>query len=188
MSQKAPTATALRVAGLSQNAVTPFELRPGAAELAGIAAALDLIGLRKLSFVGTLRAQGGADWRLEASLGATVVQACVVTLEPVTTRIDVPVKRIFLRDYTEIDAPEAEMPEDETVEPLGAWIDPAEVMQEALALALPLYPRSQGAVLGETVHSEPGTTPMRDEDAKPFAGLAGLRARLQSDDEAGGTD
>jgi uncharacterized metal-binding protein YceD (DUF177 family) len=179
MPQKAPNATAFRVAALPQNAAMPFALRPEAAELARIAADLGLLGLRKLSFTGDIRAEGDADWRLQAKLGATVVQACVVTLEPVTTRIDMPVTRAYRRDYVESEAPEAEMPEDDTVEPLGLWIDPTEVMQEMLALALPLYPRSEGSELGKTLHAEPGVTPMRDEDAKPFAGLAGLRDRLQ---------
>jgi len=59
-------------------------------------------------------------------------------------------------------------------------IDPAAVMIEALALAMPLYPRAEGADLGEAVHAEPGVTPMRDADARPFAGL---RDRLARDED-----
>ncbi len=176
--QSSPSAGALRVADLNQNSSTSFSLRPDAAALKAIATELDLLGLRKLSFSGEVAAHGGADWRLTGTLGATVVQPCSVTLEPVTTRIDVPVERMYLAQYEEIDAPEVEMPEDDTTEPLGQWIDPEQVMIEALVLALPLYPRSDGAELGETVYAEPGVTPMRDEDARPFAGLAGLKAQL----------
>lgn len=176
--QTPPGPDALRVADLKQNSATAFALRPDATTLQAIAAELDLLGLRKLSFSGEITAQGGADWRLTAKLGATVVQPCSVTLEPVTTRIDVPVDRIYLAGFEEIDAPEVEMPEDDTSEPLGAWIDPAQVMIEALVLALPLYPRSDGAELGETVYAEPGVAPMRDEDARPFAGLADLKAQM----------
>lgn len=185
MSRKAPSATAYRVADLSQNAKTEFSLRPGAAELERIARELDLLGLRKLSFAGHLRAEGQADWRLDATLGATVIQPCGVTLAPVTTRIDVPVTRLFQHDYIDVDAPEAEMPEDDTAEPLGHWIDPAEVMVEALVLALPLYPRAPDAELGEAVYTAPGQSPMRDEDARPFAGLASLKDQLKKD---GGDD
>ncbi|NNK79430.1 MAG: DUF177 domain-containing protein, partial [Litoreibacter sp.] len=49
---------------------------------------------------------------------------------------------------------------------------------EALSLALPAYPRAEGAELGETVFSEPGTDPMSDEDAKPFAALAALKNKM----------
>ena len=175
------TTRALRVADLSHNAATPFDLRPDAAALQGIARDLGLLALRKLSFQGTVSALGQHDWELQATLGATVVQPCVVTLEPVTTRIDVPVVRRFIRDFVKPDAPEAEMPEDDTIEPLGTFIDPEQVMTESLALALPDYPRKEGADLEHSRFAKPGTTPMSDDEAKPFAGLAGLRDSLKKD-------
>ncbi len=179
MSPKPPSDTAFRVADLSPNAENAFALRPDAPTLAVIAEALDLSALRKLSFTGRIVAQGATGWELQARLGATVVQPCVVTLEPVTTRIDEDVVRRFVRDYSEPDEPEAEMPDDDTTEALGAWIDPGRVMQEALALAVPDYPRKQDAELGQVVVTKPGETPMTDEDARPFAGLAGLRDSLK---------
>lgn len=165
----------LRVADLSQNSETPFDLRPNAAELALIAEDMGLLGLRKLSFQGAVRALGNADWALNGKLGATIVQPCVVTLDPVTTRIDVPVRRQYIKAIEFSDEPEVEIPEDDAVEPLGAVIDPAHVMLEALGLAIPLYPRKDGVHLDNAVFTEPGTAPMTDEDARPFAGLAALR-------------
>lgn len=183
MTKTPPSDSALRVADLSQNTSLPISLRPEAAVLAQIADALELSALRKLSFEGQLRPVGKTDWRLSARLGATVVQPCVVTLEPVTTRIDRQVERQFIADYTDPEDPEVEMPEDETSEALGIWIDPAQVMQEALALAVPDYPRKEGAELGQMVYTEPGQTPMTDEDARPFAGLADLKAQLEKDSD-----
>ncbi len=179
-----PSATSLRVSSLSQGVPTPFALRPDTATLAQIAKELDLDGLRKLSFEGTLRPLGDADWELKARLGGTVTQPCVVTLEPVVTRIDTDVHRIFVHDYSDVDAPEIEMPEDDTVEPLGAWIDPAVIMQEALALALPEYPRKEGAAIEPIRVTEPGKKPMSDEEARPFAGLAALKDQLGGKDES----
>ena len=150
-----------------------------------IATSLDLQDLRKLSFTGEIAASGRTDWELVGKLGATVVQPCAITLVPVTTRIDVPVRRLFQRDYVEIDVPEAEMPEDDETEQLTAWIDPAAVMLEALDLALPLYPRTPGAELGNLAVTEPGVAPLRDEDTKPFAGLAAFKDQLSGD---GGPD
>ena len=172
---------ALRVADLSHNAATPFDVRPDTATLEGIARDLGLLALRKLSFQGTVSALGKHDWELQATLGATVVQPCVVTLEPVTTRIDLPVVRRFIKDLARPDAPEIEMPEDDTIEPLGTVIDPAQVMIESLALALPDYPRKEGADLEQSRFAEPGTAPMSDDEAKPFAGLADLRDSLKKD-------
>ena len=179
MSRTPPSATALRVAELSQNAQTPFSLRPDADSLRKIAEELDLSALRKLSFEGRLKALGRSDWQLEARLGATVVQPCVVTLEPVQTRIDVDVTRLFVQDYEEPEETEVEMAEDDRTEPLGAWIDPAVVMIEALALEIPEYPRADGAELGQAVYTKPGEAPMTDEDARPFAGLANLKDQLK---------
>ncbi len=182
MSRTPPSATALQVSDLSQTEENSFALRPEADVLASMAEELDISALRKLSFAGAITPLGKQDWQLNGKLGATVVQPCVVTLEPVTTRIDVSVTRHFVRDFEEPDDEEVEMPEDDSSEPLGKWIDPAQVMIEALALELPEYPRKGDAELGQLVHAEPGQKPMTDEDARPFAGLGALRDALKNDE------
>ena len=185
MTTQTTTLAPFRVADLPQNRVTRFDLVPDPAQLAELAGDLDLLGLRKLRFHGEIRASGRNDWRLEAHLGATVEQSCVVTLEPVRTRIEADVTRLFLKTFElpeEIDG-EAEMPEDDTAEPLGAEIDVEQVMRESLAPNLPLYPRREDAELAETVFTEPGKEAMRDEDARPFAGLAALRDKLGGGEE-----
>jgi uncharacterized metal-binding protein YceD (DUF177 family) len=180
MSQAPESRDILRVAELPQNRVTPFALRPDAAALQAIAAEMGLLGLRKLAFTGTIRAEGRSDWLLEGMLGATVVQPCVVTLEPVTTRIDQPVRRLYLADPSPIlpEGEEVEMPEDDSAEPLGEVIDLGGVMTEELALALPAWPRAEGAEIGSITVTEPGQTPLTEEALKPFAGLAALRDKL----------
>lgn len=178
MSRKAPSDTALRVSDLPGSAPTPFALRPDADACRALADALELSALRKVSFEGRVRPMGRDDWLLEGRLGATAVQPCVVTLAPVTTRIDTDVRRVFVSQIAQPDEAEVEMPEDDEVEPLGAWIDPSDVLREALALALPDYPRSEGADLTERQFTEPGKAAMTDDDAKPFAGLAALKGKL----------
>ncbi len=173
---------ALRVADLPQNAPTPFELTPDAPARATLAQDLDILGIRKLRFQGEIRAHGTRDWILTGMLGATVVQPCVATLDPVTTRIDTAVTRLFIDGLADPDEEEIEMPEDENADPLGTHIDPGDIMAEALALALPLYPRSAGAPQDTQSFAAPGVTPMTDEEAKPFAGLAGLRDSLKNRD------
>lgn len=175
------SATALRIAELSQNSKTDFALRPDAAERSDIAQDLGLLGLRKMSFSGEIQALGKTDWKMSASLGATVVQPCVVTLEPVTTRIDIPVKRQYIEGLEAPEDADFEMPGDDTTESLTAIIDPAHVMIEALALALPLYPRKDGADMQQSAFTEPGIKPMTDEDARPFAGLAAMQDTAKKD-------
>ncbi|MEL6685167.1 MAG: DUF177 domain-containing protein [Pseudomonadota bacterium] len=169
----------LRLADLATRKPTVFELVPTADERKAVAEALSIVGIKKLRFAGELVPQGRTDWVMSADLGATVVQNCVVTLDPVTTRIDEAVARSYVADLPEIAASEVEMPDDDTVEALPETLDLAAVMTEALSLALPPYPRSEGADLSNAVFAEPGVTPMTDDDAKPFAGLGALRESLE---------
>ncbi len=173
----------LRLSDLAARRATQFDVQPDAAERKAIAAALGIVGIKKLTFVGEISPVGRTDWDLKAKLGATVVQDCVVTLAPVTTRIDETVPRTYTAHFEEPNDDDVEMSVDENVEPLPATIDLVEVMVEALSLALPPYPRAEGAVLEESVYSESGITPMTDDDAKPFAGLGDLRKALENKDD-----
>ena len=172
----------LRLSALAKAAATPVLIEPDAATRAAIAAALDLVELRKLRFEGSLSPLGSRDWQLTAHLGASVVQRCGVTLAPVPARLDEDISRRWLADWREPEGEEVEAPDDADAEPLGAEIDLGAVMVEALALALPPYPRAEGASLGAAVFAEPGTEAMTDEAARPFAGLAALRGTLKGDD------
>lgn len=168
----------LRLGDLSNRGETAFELLPDAAGREAVAAALGIRGVRKLRFTGALAPQGKADWRLTGELGATVVQDCVVTLEPVVTRIDEPVERLYMADWQEPQGDEVEMGEDTDSEPLPASLDLGQVMLEALALALPPYPRAEGVDPLEVSVTEPGKDAMTEEEARPFAGLKALRDKL----------
>ncbi|WP_375342458.1 YceD family protein [Yoonia sediminilitoris] len=173
----------LRLADLPNRRPSPFSLTPTAEERRAIADALGIEGIKKLRFEGELSPLGQKDWGLQATLGATVVQACVVTLGPVTTRIDEDVSRTYLAEMPQVEGTEVEMPEDDTVEQLPETLDLAAVMIEALSLALPPYPRADGAMLEQTVFADPDVSPMTDDDAKPFAGLGALRDSLEKKDK-----
>ena len=180
----------MRVADLSPHRPHRFHLRPDSGARARLARELGLLALRKLDFRGELRAEGRQDWRLEAALGATVVQPCVITAEPVSTRIDVSVTRLFRpppEDAGQEPPEEMEMPEDDNIEPLGGVIDPGAVMAEALALALPDYPRAPGAALGEDgfVLAPPGAKTAEPERENPFAALEALKKRESGPGEGG---
>ena len=181
VANKAPTQ--FRMADLANRKATTFSLTPDAAARAAMADELQIIEIRKLRLDGEIAPQGGRDWQLTGTLGATVVQECGVTLDPVVTRIDEPVTRTYVAGYEEIEASEAEMPEDDTVEPIPTVLDLEVVLAEVLSLALPPFPRAEGAELGEAVYAQDGATPMTDDDAKPFAGLGALKAALEAKDD-----
>lgn len=180
---KALPSQILRFADLRNRRDTTFEIAPDAGGRDAVAEALGIPGVKKLRFEGRIAPLGKSDWSLEARLGATVVQQCVVTLAPVTTRIDEAVRRSYLSEMPDFGTGEVEMPEDDSAELLPTEIDLGEVMIEALSLALPPFPRADGASLGEAVYTEPGARPMTDDEVKPFSGLAGLRDALENKDE-----
>ncbi|MFC5738368.1 YceD family protein [Sinirhodobacter huangdaonensis] len=169
-----PWSAPLRPAELAGRKPNRFDLRPDAETRAAIAAWAGIEALNSLRLNGTLTPQGRSDWTLQAEFEAEVVQSCVITLAPVITRLSEGVLRHYLAEMPEPEGDEIEMPEDDTSEPLPAVIDLGAVALEVLELALPLYPRAPGAELDETVVTEPGAVPMRDEDARPFANLRDL--------------
>lgn len=169
----------LRLADLPNRRATSFTLEPGDADCAALARALDVLALRRARLKGTIAPLGKHDWQLKADLGATVQQPCVVTLVPVTTRIEEQINRRYLSDWLDPDADESQMPDDTDSEALPAEIDLYAVLFEALTLAVPAFPRAEGAQLDDAQFAAPGITPMRDEDARPFAGLAALKAKLK---------
>jgi uncharacterized metal-binding protein YceD (DUF177 family) len=169
---------------LNPKKVHDFDFRPTPEIIQKLVTELELLGLSKVRFHGQLRAVGRKGWELTAHCGARVIQPCVVSLDPVSTRIDVTVERKFIPlsdpafDNDGKDE-EIEMDQDDSIEPLEEGVDLLTILTESLALELPAYPRSKGAVLKTSTFSADGTVPMSDEDAKPFAGLAALRAKLE---------
>ncbi|PYG31646.1 YceD family protein [Pelagimonas varians] len=187
MSAKHPTAPQMPVAELRNSGPTQFLLEPNAGVREALAKELDAQSLKKVRFIGEIIPQGRNGWKLLGKLGATAVQTCIVTLEPVTTRIDTEVKRSFVPAHkikaattdSEIELTD----EDDETEELGDTIDVAAILAEALSLALPSYPRKDGAETQNAQFSADGVTPMKDDDIRPFAGLAALREKMQSEDK-----
>ncbi|WBU62922.1 YceD family protein [Paracoccus aerodenitrificans] len=173
MSVFSPLSERLRVAHLSPNRDNPFDIAPDAAARREIAAELSLSELPHMRFSGRVQASGAEEWALDGKLSATVVQPCVITLDPVTTEISETVSLLFSPHVAAPEEDEVEMGDD-SVEPLGQWIDIGAIAIEALSLALPTHPRAPGAELPEDA-SDPG--PEEESSRKPFAGLADLMKR-----------
>ena len=185
----APTDTStpvLRIADLNERRPTRFELMFDAAQIRKFAEELDLISLKKLRFKGEVTAKGRDQWELTADLGVTVQQNCVISFVPVTTRIDEKITRRYVPEaiFEQVAEDEeiAEASGDDAMDILPSEIHLLDVFLETLVLALPNYPRAEGVELGERVFSEDGIKPMRDADAKPFAGLAALKEKMEKGD------
>ena len=162
-----------------------FDVRPDAAEQAGVADFLGILSVEHLRFKGALMPVGQDDWRAEGRLTAVVQQSCVVTLAPVTQHIDEQIARIFVPAETLEDAAEVDLDADDADDPDGFEdrIDIGHLTVECLALALEPYPRADGAELPQSLFAPPGAEPLDEQSIKPFAKLAELRQKLgQSED------
>lgn len=176
-----PYADLRRVEHLAEDGETPFALAPDEAAEARIAAFLGIDGLSGLRFEGGIAPWRGSGWMVSGRLRARLHQTCVVTLEPMETRIDETVSRGYAPG-----PPAAALPSDleldeeamDAPDPLGDAIDLGALMVESLSLLVDPYPRAEGAVFGDRAFAAPGIAPLRDEDLKPFAKLAALKEKL----------
>ena len=182
--EPAPFQKPFTVATLSRARPHGFDLRPDGDECAKIASFLKIRGVEDLRFKGDLIAEADDDWRIDARLTAEVTQDCVITLSPVAERIDERVTRQYIPedDMAEMSEVDLDPDSDDEPEPYRDVIDPGQLAIEALALALDPYPRATDAKLDETRFAPPGTTPLSDDDLKPFAGLAALKDKLNPKD------
>ncbi|MCI4664949.1 MAG: DUF177 domain-containing protein [Neomegalonema sp.] len=184
------------------------------AEREAIRAALDLARVTAFHFEAALTPKAGADWRLEGRIFARVAQRCVVTLEPVPEEIDAPFVRLWSNDAPEEAAmlgdgasaragaaPSGELDDAEddltateldlddlAVEQTPDPVDLGEVAIETLRLSLDPYPRVAGAAFDSLTAGPPGAEPLTDEAARPFAGLAALKARLGGESDESSDD
>lgn len=170
----------VEVAKLPKHQPTEFDLNLDRLQCADIAKGLGVMDIAKLRFKGQLLSHSGGDWALDANLGATLTQACIATLNPVKTRIDDRIERLFTKAPEDPPARgEVEMPEDVTTEKLTGIIDLGQVMYEALALRIPLFPRDPGAGPVDVTVTEPGADPLQGADMRPFAQLKSLKEKLE---------
>ena len=155
-----------------------------AAEREALARRFDLIELRSLKGTAALRPWRRIGFALEGRFEAEVVQACVVTLDPVEEKLDERFRIHFLpAELLEAEAGGAgsereivvDADSEEPPEPiLDGHIDIGEAVAEQLALALDPYPKKPGVVFGEAA---PAGAPKAEERPNPFAVLEKLKKK-----------
>jgi uncharacterized metal-binding protein YceD (DUF177 family) len=115
---------------------------------------------------------------VKGHLAADVTQTCVVTLEPLKTRIDEDLAIKFDPDLAVDDEEQAEisaeelLDEDDVQALVGDEIDLGEVVAECLGLALDPYPRKEGSEIDPRYATGGGEAA---SEANPFAVLKKLK-------------
>jgi uncharacterized metal-binding protein YceD (DUF177 family) len=158
------------------NGERQFDIVASAAERKALAKRYRILEVTRLEASLTLRRLSGANVvRLTGTVVADVVQACVVTLEPVPEHIEETFTMSFAEavdvDATEIDVGfESEDPPEALVDDI---IDIGEAAAEHVALALDPFPRAPGAVFipPDEETPLPATDARRETRDNPFAAL-----------------
>ena len=171
-----PFSYPVKVGHISANPVE-VTISADAGERAGLAKLWSILEVKALTATFEVRRWKRDGVRLKGRVSADIVQACVVTLDPVESHIDEPVEVVFVPEGSKLarlplasesgemlldpDGPDA--PEIFT----GDSIDAGEVAAEHVALAIDPYPRK--ADTGFAGHIE--STDKDDRKPSPFAVL-----------------
>jgi uncharacterized metal-binding protein YceD (DUF177 family) len=151
-------------------------------ERAALVRRFGFLGLPAFSARATVDRRPGGQVVVEGRLRGKIVQACILTLDPVTQDLDETFRIVFKQGLAEERDPESGeavlSAQTDAPEPLaGNLLDVGEIVAEQLSLAADPYPRRTCAKL-EDVLPRPrhGGRPNRAEQKRhPFAGLAALR-------------
>ena len=159
-----------------------LEIVPSDTERAALAKRFGFLGLPSFSARVTVDRRLGGQVVVEGRLRGRLVQACVLTLDPVTQDLDDTFRVVFKRDLADERDPESGetvlSAQPDSPEPLsGNLLDVGEIVAEQLSLAADPYPRRPGARL-EDILPKPrreGRKGPAEQRRHPFAGLAALR-------------
>jgi uncharacterized metal-binding protein YceD (DUF177 family) len=167
---------------------TALEVSASENERAALAKRFGFLGLPAFSARVTVDRKPGGRVVVEGRLRGRIVQACILTLDPVTQDLDEAFRIVFKQDLTEERDPESGEAlvgaQADSPEPLtGNLLDVGEIVAEQLSLAADPYPRKQGVKL-EDVLPKPrrdGRHGRQEPRRHPFAGLAALRDKPRRD-------
>src|SRR6478752_10649090 len=167
---------------------TALEIAASDSERAALAKRFGFLGLPVFSARVTVDRRPGGQVVVEGRLRGKIVQACILTLDPVTQDLDEAFRLVFKQDLAEERDPESGealvSAQADAPEPLpGNLLDVGEIVAEQLSLAADPYPRRVGVKL-EDVMPKPRKDgrPGRHEPRRhPFAGLAALRDKPRRD-------
>jgi uncharacterized metal-binding protein YceD (DUF177 family) len=144
-----------------------IDVQASEAERAALAKRFELLELPALKAEISVQPGLGGVWSVTGRLRAEVVQACIVTLDPVPQSIDDTFDLRFAAGA------KASSDDPDAPEPLeGDTIDVGAIVAEHLSLALDPFPRAPGATY------EPAPEPA-DAKPNPFAALEQLKGRLK---------
>lgn len=173
--EKPPFSYPVKVGHISANAVA-IHLEANATERSGLAKMWNVLEVSSLEADLQVARWKKDGVKIKGEVRAKIVQACVVTLEPVESLIEEPVEAIFVPEGSRLARIAANDSGEMVLDPdgpdipdvfTGDTIDAGGVVAEHVAMAIDPYPRKQGASFGERIES----TDKDDARPNPFAVL-----------------
>jgi hypothetical protein len=162
--------------GIAEQGIT-VERAATAEERAALAIALDLVACERLEARYTIQPRAHGQFLATGTVEAAVVQSCVVTLEPVSSRFVEPFEIDFypperlpkpgLGEVDVLTAPDCE-PIEEGLIPIGR------IIYEHVATGIDPYPRKEGAVFQ---WPDREARPNDEQRHSPFGVLAKLKPK-----------
>ena len=147
-------------------------------ELIQLAKLLRIQNLLSFKFKGSIfhECQKGTKFRLIATLSATTVQNCVITLQPIRKKNTIVIERWFFNKNNRQNPINTLLnhSEDE-IDTFYDEISLYDIALEELVLNLPDYPRKPNAKFKGISVTEKGITELKDNPLRPFAALSVLK-------------
>lgn len=151
-------------------------------ERAALAKRFGFLDLPAFSARVTIDRRPGGQVIVEGRLRGRLVQACVLSLEPVPQDLDDAFRLVFKEDAVDERDPESGeavvSAQADAPEPLtGNMLDVGEIVAEQLSLTAEPYPRRPGVKLEDVMPKlrNSGRRSVPEQRRHPFAGLAALR-------------
>lgn len=161
---------------------TALEVVTTESERAALAKRFGFLGLPALSARVSVDRRPGGQIVVEGRLKGRILQACILSLDPVTQDLDDAFRLVFAEQVTEDRDPESGEAllnaHGDAPEPLeGNMLDVGEIVAEQLSLTADPYPRRPGIKLEDVLpKSKGGARRSAPEQRRhPFAGLAALK-------------
>ncbi|MDB5489126.1 MAG: hypothetical protein JWQ58_2841 [Reyranella sp.] len=166
---------------LGNNGVA-LEISTTETERAALAKRFGFLSLPAFSARVTVDRKIGGQVVVEGRLKGRIVQACILSLDPVTQELDDAFRLVFAENVAEDKDPESGEAllnaQGDAPEPLtGNMLDVGEIAAEQLSLTADPYPRRPGIKLEDVLPKAKGGARRAAPEQRrhPFAGLAALR-------------
>jgi uncharacterized metal-binding protein YceD (DUF177 family) len=161
---------------------TALEISTAESERDALAKRFGFLGLPAFSARVTVDRRPGGQVVVEGRLKGRIVQACILSLDPVTQELDDAFRLVFAEDLAEERDPESGEAllnsQGDAPEPLaGNMLDVGELVAEQLSLTADPYPRRPGIRLEDVLPKPKGGARRAAPEQRrhPFAGLAALK-------------